>query len=234
MLCFKFRAVVHSAVLTYCEVASFALLNADAILFGPTTDSSHALRLYSMSQADVPHEVIDLEDRVEGGGNRAENQALEGSNFVDGSGPLFTVYTEMAEEYDKKQAERWQADADGILIFTGLFSAAVATLVSVSIQDLRPSSQDTTAFYVASIYQLLAEANGTQVSIPSTLRNPASPFSPPAYAIWVNSLWFLSLAISLTCALLATLLQQWVRRYIKITQPRSSPHTRGRIRAFFF
>ena len=43
----------------------------------------------------------------------------------------------------------------------------------------------------------------------------------------------MSLAISLTCALLATLLQQWVRRYIKITQLRSSPHTRGRIRAFF-
>jgi hypothetical protein len=33
--------------------------------------------------------------------------------------------------------------------------------------------------------------------------------------------------------LLATLLQQWVRRYIKIIQLRASPHTRGRIRAFF-
>ncbi|KAH9055326.1 hypothetical protein EDB87DRAFT_1567519, partial [Lactarius vividus] len=139
----------------------------------------------------------------------------------------------MAEEYDKKQAERWQADADGILIFTGLFSAAVATLVSVSIQDLRPNSQDTTAFYLANIYQLLADANGSQVSIPSTLSNPASSFTPPKYAIWVNTLWFLSLIISLTCALLATLLQQWVRRYIKLTQARSSPHTRGRIRAFF-
>jgi hypothetical protein len=50
----------------------------------------------------------------------------------------------------------------------------------------------------------------------------------------VNSLWFLSLAISLTCALLATLLQQWARRYLKLTQPRYSPHKRARIRAFFF
>lgn len=51
--------------------------------------------------------------------------------------------------------------------------------------------------------------------------------------MWVNSLWFLSLLISLTCALLATLLQQWARRYIRITQPRYSSHERGRIRAFF-
>ncbi|KAI0299112.1 hypothetical protein B0F90DRAFT_1577513, partial [Multifurca ochricompacta] len=52
-------------------------------------------------------------------------------------------------------------------------------------------------------------------------------------AIWVNSLWFLSLAISLTCAMLATLLQQWARQYVKVTQPRYSPHKRARIRAFF-
>jgi hypothetical protein len=51
--------------------------------------------------------------------------------------------------------------------------------------------------------------------------------------VWVNALWFLSLVISLTCALLATLLQQWARRYLKITQSRYSPHKRARIRAFF-
>ena len=39
--------------------------------------------------------------------------------------------------------------------------------------------------------------------------------------------------MSLTCALLATLLQQWARRYVRITQPRYSPHKRARIRAFF-
>ena len=59
-------------------------------------------------------------------------------------------------------------------------------------------------------------------------------FSPPRYAIWVNSLWFLSLVISLSCAMLATLLQQWARRYLKVTQPpRCEPHKRARARAFF-
>jgi hypothetical protein len=67
----------------------------------------------------------------------------------------------------------------------------------------------------------------------SSLPTSPPPFTPPNFAIWVNALWFLSLVISITCALLATLLQQWARRYLKVTQPRYSPHRRARIRAFF-
>lgn len=43
----------------------------------------------------------------------------------------------------------------------------------------------------------------------------------------------MSLIISLTCALLATLLQQWSRRYLRLTGTRHSLHKRARIRAFF-
>ena len=51
--------------------------------------------------------------------------------------------------------------------------------------------------------------------------------------MWVNALWFLSLVISLTTALLATFLQQWARRYLKLTQTRYKRHKRSRVRAFF-
>ena len=43
----------------------------------------------------------------------------------------------------------------------------------------------------------------------------------------------MTLVISLTCALLATFLQQWARKYLKVTQTRYSPHKRARIRSFF-
>ena len=39
--------------------------------------------------------------------------------------------------------------------------------------------------------------------------------------------------ISISCAVLATLLQQWARRYLKVTQTRYSLHKRARIRSFF-
>ena len=46
------------------------------------------------------------------------NQPLQGQlNFWDSSGPLFSIYSKAAEEEDNKMVERWQKDADGILIF---------------------------------------------------------------------------------------------------------------------
>ncbi|KAH9970197.1 hypothetical protein BGW80DRAFT_1461471 [Lactifluus volemus] len=163
-----------------------------------------------------------------------KNQSSQGqANFNDSSGPLFDMYVKMTEKEDEKMAKRWQKDADGILIFTGLFSAALAALAAVSVQDLKPNPQDTSAFYLANIYQLLANPNISRESILATTAQPP-PFSPPKSAVFVNSLWFLSLVISLTCALLATMLQQWARRYVTITQPpRYSPHRRAPIRAFF-
>jgi Family of unknown function (DUF6535) len=105
----------------------------------------------------------------------------------------------------------------------------------VTVLDLKPNSQDTSAFYLQNIYQLqlLADSNESRPLVPATPAVPP-PFSPPRYVIWVNSLWFLSLVISLTCAMLATLIQQWARRYLRITQREpSSPHDGARIRAFF-
>jgi hypothetical protein len=39
------------------------------------------------------------------------------SSFGDSSGPFFSLYSKAAEEEDNKMVERWQKDADGILIF---------------------------------------------------------------------------------------------------------------------
>ena len=105
----------------------------------------------------------------------------------------------------------------------------------MSVQDLRSNSQDTSAFYLAHIYQILADSN---VTVPRTSNPSTAPilptFSPPGYAIWVNSLWFMSLVICLSCGLLATLLRQWARRYVAVTQPaRCRPENRARMRAFF-
>ena len=83
------------------------------------------------------------------------------------------------------------------------------------------------------MYQLQADPKASRPPITSSLASPP-PFAPPRYAIWVNSLWFLSLVISLTCAMLATLLQQWARRYVRTTQMlRCSPEKRARMRAYF-
>ena len=123
----------------------------------------------------------------------AQNQTWRGGfDFVDSSGPIFSMYMEMADEEDKKLAESWKADAEGILVFvrlhlllscfrpihesqTGLFSAAVASLISVSIQDIQQNPQDTSNFYLENIYQLLAKSNQSNISI-------SLPTSPPQFS----------------------------------------------------
>src|SRR6266852_7530113 len=106
-------------------------------------------------------------------------------------------------------------------------------LLVVSVQDLRPNSQDTSAFYLGNIYEVLADPNITRSPTPSPIAKPPT-FSPSRNAVWVNTFWFLSLLMSLSCALWATSLHQWARRYLDGAQPaRCSPEKRARMRAFF-
>jgi len=103
----------------------------------------------------------------------------------------------------------------------------------MTVSDLRPNSQDTSAFYLEQMYLLFAHINSSSSFIPATVVQPPA-FSPPRYAVWVNSLWFLSFLISITYAILAMMLHQWAGRYIMITQQLGhSPQRKARIRAFF-
>ena len=94
----------------------------------------------------------------------------------------------------------------------------------MTVQDIRPNPQDTSTFYLARIHQQLSkQLNEPQDPIPTSLsNNPAQSFSAPTWAVWVNGLWFLSLVIGLTCALMATLLQQWARRYLEVAYIRKN------------
>ena len=49
--------------------------------------------------------------------------------------------------------------------------------------------------------------------------------------VWVNALWLISLVLSLTCALIATLLQQWARRYTETPKFSNMLRHRARVRS---
>ncbi|KAI0266203.1 hypothetical protein BC834DRAFT_969694 [Gloeopeniophorella convolvens] len=131
--------------------------------------------------------------------------------FSDSSGKMWMLYISEAEKHDKEISKNLKGDMEGILVFTGLFSAAIAAFLIESYQRLSPDSGDQT---VALLTQISGQLNG------STVR--------------VNVMWFLSLVLSLICALSATLMQQWWRRYQQLTQRRGTPHKRGRVRAYLF
>ncbi|KAJ6476746.1 hypothetical protein C8R47DRAFT_1323554 [Mycena vitilis] len=143
---------------------------------------------------------------------------------------LWAVYVSEAEKYDKGLVESWRSDMEGMLIFAGLFSASLTAFLIESYKMLIPDSGDTTVFLLAQIsQQLSASATGTPFTI-----TPASPFHPPASSIACNLLWCLSLGLSLTCALVATLVEQWARDFLHRADMRSAPVIRARIVSFLY
>lgn len=75
----------------------------------------------------------------------------------------------------------------------------------------------------------MAEASPVNKSLSDT---PTDPFHVAASVVRFNAFWFLSLAFSLSCALSATLVQQWSRYYLQAIERRSAPHHRARIRSY--
>ncbi|KZV70547.1 hypothetical protein PENSPDRAFT_543315, partial [Peniophora sp. CONT] len=136
---------------------------------------------------------------------------------------FWALYLDEARVKDKQRLERWKGDTDGILIFTGLFAATVATFAVASYSSLSPDSGDET---VVLLQQLLTLMNNSQ-PLNSSVIPSSDAFSPATSDVCVNALWFLSLFVSVSCALLAILVQQWARQYTQDTQRSGSPSARG-------
>ncbi|KAJ7855522.1 hypothetical protein B0H13DRAFT_2205981, partial [Mycena leptocephala] len=143
---------------------------------------------------------------------------------------MWAVYVAEAEKYDKGLVESWQGDMEGMLIFAGLFSASLVAFIIESYKTLTPDSGDTTVLLLTQISnQLAAAANGTTFTIV-----PPTPFTPQITSFVCNMLWFISLWLSLTCALVATLVKQWAREFMHKADMRSSPVIRARVFSYLY
>ncbi|KAI0310704.1 hypothetical protein OF83DRAFT_1043228, partial [Amylostereum chailletii] len=144
------------------------------------------------------------------------------------SDKFWAMYLADAERNDVAMTESMKGDTDGMLIFMGLFAATVAAFIIEFYKKLNPDSGDDTVTLLSGIsQQVLSISNGTQA-----LAAPPSPFHAPVYAVRINSLWFISLFLSLAVALSSTLVQQWSRRYLHAARRRGPPHKRGPIHSF--
>ncbi len=114
----------------------------------------------------------------------------------------------------------------------GLFSAVVTTFVVQTSQSLQA---DYAAMSASLLYESVlvqrAIANGSPVnSIAPSLLNPTIAFVPATTDVWVNGLWFTSLFLSLTTALVAVLVKQWLHHYVAL--PSGTPRERSFTRQF--
>jgi hypothetical protein len=121
-----------------------------------------------------------------------------------------------------------------------LFSAALTAFVNDSKENLQVKPQDEMVYYLRQHSTILSQisqqlsAITPQVSIPSTPPPPFPEFNPLPSDIRINVFWFMSLVFSLLAALLAVLVQQWVRNYMHVFQRYSDPLKSARLRQYLY
>jgi Family of unknown function (DUF6535) len=113
---------------------------------------------------------------------------------------------------------------------TGLFSVIVGAFIIESYKTLFPASSDETNVLLRQISQQLTGLENRTLA--QRTENPS--FSPSRRMVCVNTMWLLSLVLSIASALSATLTQQWARRYVQLPEMPSLQKDQARVRSYLF
>ncbi|KAI9439395.1 hypothetical protein BJY52DRAFT_1195723 [Lactarius psammicola] len=126
--------------------------------------------------------------------------------------------------YYQQQSANYQQQS---VVMLAQISQQIASIaLQVSVTSLPPQASTPPTVPQSSI--------PSAVPIPSTSPQPYPAFQPSVSDIRVNIYWLTSLVCSLSAALLAILIQQWVRSYMQVFQRYDHPLKRARFRQFFF
>ncbi|KAJ3545834.1 hypothetical protein NM688_g5582 [Phlebia brevispora] len=120
------------------------------------------------------------------------------------------------QEQNQDIVDNWKDELNNLLVFAGLFSAVVTAFTVESYSWLQQDPGDASNILLAYISVQLSSFSSTPGFINSSapalpLKNVTSSFVPAAFAVPVNTLWVLSLTLSLIAAFFAIAVQQWLR-----------------------
>ncbi|KAI9461309.1 hypothetical protein BJY52DRAFT_220923 [Lactarius psammicola] len=184
--------------------------------------------------------------RPEGAQSLDDNPVPTGSHlrnaheYDERATEFWSVYVKEAQSHDKALIETWKEDMEGIIIFAGLYSASLTTFLQQSLPNLSPNYAQQSAFYSQQSVVLLAQisaqlaASGSAVPATVSLPTPFPDFHAAPSDVRVNVFWCMSLVFSLTAALAATIVQQWVRDFMHVFQRYNHPLKCSRVRQFLY
>ncbi|KZT59313.1 hypothetical protein CALCODRAFT_450405, partial [Calocera cornea HHB12733] len=125
---------------------------------------------------------------------------------------IWRTYVKEADSHDERLLKKWNDGIDVFLLFTGLFSAILSAFLVVAWTALQPDSSEGEFEALVSIsQQLVLLSSGTPMDA-SVAYQPRT-FNAPWWAVAVNCLWFTSLFVSLSTAVLAMLIKEWLTAY---------------------
>ncbi|KAJ2923275.1 hypothetical protein H1R20_g13820, partial [Candolleomyces eurysporus] len=115
---------------------------------------------------------------------------------------VWALYLEDAEREAREIVDIWRTSLDSLLIFVGLFAGVVSAFIIDARNDLQVGSEQ----------NLLSD-------IRDALRQPsiATVIRVSATAKWINTLWLLSLQITLFSAVMGVLAKEWLAKFAPAT-----------------
>ncbi|THU75454.1 hypothetical protein K435DRAFT_912422, partial [Dendrothele bispora CBS 962.96] len=130
---------------------------------------------------------------------------------------VWKVYNQEAMRIDLEKIQGWKEELDSLLVFASLFSAVITTVTSQTSTRLQKDWGEVTSNLMMELISIQrAGFNGNPVdAIPSSQLTPSSEFTPRPSNVVINTLWFISLTLSLSIALAAMVCSQWIRHYMK-------------------
>ncbi|KAI9459259.1 hypothetical protein BJY52DRAFT_1119023, partial [Lactarius psammicola] len=161
-------------------------------------------------------------------------------DFDDSANALWSLHVKEAMSHDEARIQSLKDNMDGVLIFAGLFSASLTSFLVDKIHDLQVDPAQQMVYYQRQNVALLAQISNQVSSIAPQVSIPSAPpplypdFNPNPSDVRVNVFWFMSLVFSISAALLATLVQQWVRDYMHVFQRYSNPLKSARLRQYLY
>ncbi|EUC62838.1 transmembrane protein, putative [Rhizoctonia solani AG-3 Rhs1AP] len=130
---------------------------------------------------------------------------------------VWKVYVKEADRWDAELVEGWNKSLDVILVFAALFAAVATAFLIESSKRLLPDPAEASAKTLHLISQtLLAMASKDQTIQPEILPslNKTLSFEPTQHAIIINTLWYLSLSLSIATSLMAMCAKNWCHSFI--------------------
>ncbi|KAL1689630.1 hypothetical protein GGG16DRAFT_57375, partial [Schizophyllum commune] len=116
--------------------------------------------------------------------------------------------------YDAELVDGWRDTLDVLLVFAGLFSAIVTTFVVQSSQALQPDYAQISVSLLAEMLAMQrAWATGSSIDAVPRSSLALDAVSASALDYWCNGLWYISLSLSMSAALMAVLVKQWILAY---------------------
>ncbi|KAG8792770.1 hypothetical protein FRC12_004924 [Ceratobasidium sp. 428] len=141
---------------------------------------------------------------------------------------VWKIYLEEAAEYDEEFVRGRHRSLDMLLLFAALFSAILTAFLIESKDLLQQNAADTSNALLLLIAQ-------SQYRVEHGMRPPDSDqfpvppeFQPTMLSRWINGIWFTSLALSLSAALVAMLGKEWLTAFLA-SRPRPA-HTHALLR----